>query len=131
MSFSLLSAPSGAGAWARTEGPISGGPVSSTGCGGSGAGFACVEALDKGFYSVAAGNPYSFLFSVTASDAASFLTSAVGAHIGAGYADAAGRGAGYGITSVTVPIPEPETYAMLLAGLGLMVFVARRRRRAH
>jgi hypothetical protein len=26
-------------------------------------------------------------------------------------------------------IPEPETYAMLLAGLGLMGFVARRRRR--
>jgi PEP-CTERM motif len=29
---------------------------------------------------------------------------------------------------VTTPIPEPETYAMLLAGLGLMGFVARRRR---
>ena len=26
-------------------------------------------------------------------------------------------------------VPEPETYAMLLAGLGLMGFVARRRRR--
>lgn len=26
------------------------------------------------------------------------------------------------------PVPEPETYAMLLAGLGLMGFVARRRR---
>jgi hypothetical protein len=28
----------------------------------------------------------------------------------------------------TAPIPEPETYAMLLAGLGLVGFVARRRR---
>jgi hypothetical protein len=28
------------------------------------------------------------------------------------------------------PIPEPETYAMLLAGLGLMGFVARRRRQS-
>jgi hypothetical protein len=27
-----------------------------------------------------------------------------------------------------VPVPEPETYAMLLAGLGLMGFVARRRK---
>jgi len=27
-------------------------------------------------------------------------------------------------------IPEPETYAMLFAGLGLMGFVARRRRKA-
>ncbi len=30
---------------------------------------------------------------------------------------------------VSTAIPEPETYAMLLAGLGLMGFVARRRRR--
>lgn len=30
-----------------------------------------------------------------------------------------------------MPIPEPETYAMLLAGLGLMGFVARRRRLMH
>ncbi len=28
------------------------------------------------------------------------------------------------------PVPEPETYAMLLAGLGLMGFVARRRRKS-
>jgi hypothetical protein len=27
------------------------------------------------------------------------------------------------------PVPEPETYAMMLAGLGAMVFVARRRQR--
>jgi hypothetical protein len=27
-----------------------------------------------------------------------------------------------------IPVPEPETYAMMLAGLGLMGFVARRRR---
>jgi len=32
---------------------------------------------------------------------------------------------------VPTPIPEPETYAMLLAGLGLMGFVARRRRLMH
>jgi hypothetical protein len=29
------------------------------------------------------------------------------------------------------PIPEPETYAMMLAGLGLIGFVANRRRRKH
>jgi len=34
-----------------------------------------------------------------------------------------------GPVDVTGVIPEPETYAMLLAGLGLMGFVARRRRR--
>lgn len=32
--------------------------------------------------------------------------------------------------AVFAPIPEPETYAMLLAGLGLMGFIARRRRAA-
>ena len=31
-------------------------------------------------------------------------------------------------STVSAPIPEPETYAMMLAGLGLMGFVARRRR---
>lgn len=30
----------------------------------------------------------------------------------------------------TAPIPEPETYAMMLAGLGLLGFVARRRRQS-
>jgi hypothetical protein len=30
---------------------------------------------------------------------------------------------------MTTPVPEPETYAMMLAGLGLLGFVARRRRK--
>jgi hypothetical protein len=30
--------------------------------------------------------------------------------------------------TTTLPVPEPETYAMMLAGLGLMGFVARRRK---
>ena len=34
------------------------------------------------------------------------------------------------IKGYLVPIPEPETYAMLLAGLGLLGFVARRRKQA-
>ena len=32
--------------------------------------------------------------------------------------------------TLTTPIPEPETYALLLAGLGLVGFAARRRRRS-
>ena len=32
------------------------------------------------------------------------------------------------LNSTAMPIPEPETYAMILAGLGLMGFVARRRK---
>jgi hypothetical protein len=33
-----------------------------------------------------------------------------------------------GNVATVTPIPEPEIYAMLVAGLGLMGFVARRRR---
>ena len=37
--------------------------------------------------------------------------------------------AGYnGSIALTSPVPEPETYGMMLAGLGLMGFVARRRK---
>lgn len=32
--------------------------------------------------------------------------------------------------SITAPVPEPETYALMLAGLGVMGFMARRRRDA-
>ncbi|HEX2009841.1 MAG TPA: FxDxF family PEP-CTERM protein [Roseateles sp.] len=40
--------------------------------------------------------------------------------------------AAYAISSAAtaVPVPEPETYAMLLAGLGVVGFVARRRKGA-
>jgi probable HAF family extracellular repeat protein len=32
------------------------------------------------------------------------------------------------IPEVTIPVPEPETYALFMAGLGLMGFIARRRK---
>jgi hypothetical protein len=35
------------------------------------------------------------------------------------------------LVAATAPIPEPETWAMMLAGLGLMGFLARRRRRGR
>ena len=34
------------------------------------------------------------------------------------------------VAAIGSPIPEPETYAMLLAGLGLLGFIARRRKTA-
>ena len=126
MSFTLLSAP-GATSWSPTEGSISSGPVSNTGCGSTGSGYACVEADTKGVLSVSSGNPYTFVFSVEALSASSFFSSPHGAYVGAGYANSSGRGASYGITDVTM-VPEPEIYAMLAAGLGLMGFVARRRK---
>ena len=129
MSFVLLSGPAATG-WSPAEGSISSGPVASAGCGTEGAGFACVEAMTKGVLGVGNGtlvNPYVFRFEVTAD---SFLSSYAGAHVGAGYANYLGDGRSYGITSytMTTPVPEPEVYAMMIAGLGLMGFVARRRK---
>ena len=43
-------------------------------------------------------------------------------------ADLARVGASYTAQAVTAAVPEPETYAMLIAGLGLLGFVARRRK---
>jgi hypothetical protein len=37
-------------------------------------------------------------------------------------------GADVATTSAAIPVPEPETFAMLIAGLGLLGFIARRRR---
>lgn len=41
-----------------------------------------------------------------------------------------GSSASYGGNIVATPVPEPETYAMLMAGLGVVGFVARRRKSA-
>lgn len=38
------------------------------------------------------------------------------------------KGGAYSVALYAEPVPEPETYAMMLAGLGLMGFVARRRK---
>lgn len=40
----------------------------------------------------------------------------------------AAGGASYGGNVVLTPVPEPETYALMLAGLGVIGFVAARRR---
>lgn len=41
---------------------------------------------------------------------------------------ATGAGTYNGTVSLVSPVPEPETYGMLLAGLGMIGFVARRRK---
>lgn len=38
------------------------------------------------------------------------------------------NGDSYSLTSALAPVPEPQTYALMLAGLGVIGFLARRRR---
>ncbi|MES2162598.1 MAG: choice-of-anchor C family protein [Pseudomonadota bacterium] len=64
---------------------------------------------------------YTFNFT-TAGGSQALVFSSVG---GDGYS-----GAVLDNVSVTAAVPEPETYAMMLAGLGLVGFIARRRKAA-
>lgn len=48
---------------------------------------------------------------------------------GSGYFNSGSMGA-YPVFQTITPVPEPETYAMLTAGLSVLGFVARRRRKA-
>jgi PEP-CTERM motif len=51
--------------------------------------------------------------------------------IGIGGLDQLGSSKGFDLDAVSIsPIPEPETYAMLMAGLGLIGFMARRKKMA-
>jgi len=111
-----------------------------------------VPGADVNYYGTpATGNAYAMIFVNTANPLAALTQDQLNK---LAYADCAPGGmmgktcmtgtsvAGYGrigtmsgypvsqsITLAAAPVPEPETYAMLMAGLGLMGFVARKRRK--
>jgi hypothetical protein len=86
------------------------------------------------------GSAYSSVLGTTTlpfnNGSASGISFAAGAPLLAGTYrfDVAGTttsGAGsYAVAVSLAPVPEPETYAMMLAGLGLMGFIARRRKQS-
>ncbi|HPH06944.1 MAG TPA: FxDxF family PEP-CTERM protein [Methylotenera sp.] len=80
----------------------------------------------KGDFSVSEGNPWSGLFLVKTNATAYELGNKAIGFYQAGEEGQAVVG-GF-ISGYVAAVPEPDTYAMMLAGLGLMGFVARRRR---
>lgn len=83
----------------------------------------------KSDVSVSEGNPWSGLFLVK-TDATDYVLG--NKAIGFGQAGEEGQAVVRGFIGGFIPtvaaVPEPDTYAMMLAGLGLMGFIARRRR---
>lgn len=82
--------------------------------------------------------PDAFVFAILDSNLANIPTTGLGDSLLLVSLDAslssvqtfAGTGAFAGVTVTTAPVPEPEIVAMMLAGMGLLGFVARRRRSA-
>jgi hypothetical protein len=124
-SFTLLGTPDGVGNWTYIPGGLN-----ASGCNSEGAPWACIQnnsnlglGYDISNLSAHPDDQYVFKFEGVT------LTSA-GVSLKAQYVDANNKKMGSLISlPIISPVPEPETYAMLLAGLGLIGFSARHRKR--
>ncbi len=107
---------------AGTFGPFTSNPDSTTGT------LTFDSAIDGAFVlTLKAGNQFSLFYYDGAGDAISSIDfSTLGVNVNGGTANALSHATLYGGTVTAVP--EPETYAMMLAGLGVVGYMARRRR---
>ena len=130
-SFTFTAGSSGwenpAGTSGISAGPNGGPNAGPDGCNNGMGGFACIERDPGDPILVSSGDTFEFGFNVLGATGQN--TDGIGAHVGMGFTQIDGTG-NVGIVSVTL-VPEPEIYAMLLAGLGLMGFVANRRRQTQ
>jgi hypothetical protein len=115
--FSNVTLAASDGEW----GTATNGPTSSSGtCQGTATAAFCFAATDKG---ASTASPIEMVFNFT--DAALNLG---GPHVQVSW-DVKGNHFSE-VVPVTAPVPEPQTYALMLAGLGVVGWVARRRKQA-
>jgi hypothetical protein len=130
LGVSLVSAPNPPASWALQMGGLNAG-----GCNGAGSGFFCIDGAGNG---APVPSNMTFVFDITAAHGSfssapevkvEFVDQVCSAKKGCTYVKIGS------LFSQEVPVtppppppvPEPQTYALMLAGLGVMIWLARRR----
>lgn len=130
LNASLISAPGGLANWTYHPGGLN-----AADCNGTGSGFECVDSVTVAGGAAVPGGIYTWVLDLTMNNGALF-TGALQDSVKGRFVNASGNKVGSLVSEnatmnivTTSAIPEPESYATLLAGLGLLGFMAGRRKR--